>query len=292
MMNDQQLDPWAVSDLATKRARLLEILRSYESVAVAFSAGVDSTVVAKAAQLAVGDRALALTAVSPSLAAGELDEAKSLAVLIGIQHEIVQTTEFQSADYLKNPTNRCYFCKTELYTQAERLLPRYGIKVLANGANLDDRGDHRPGMIAANEHCVRSPLIEAGLTKIDVRQLAKDWQLPVWDKPARPCLSSRIAYGVEVTAERVQRIDAAEQFLHEQLGEGELRVRLEANDLARLEVPITAITQLASETFRTAIVQKLKSLGFRRVTLDLEGFRSGSFNDLVPVDELLTHWSR
>ncbi len=291
-MTPQPLELADDAAIAQKRERLLDVLRSYESVAVAFSAGVDSTVVAKAAQIALEDRALALTAVSPSLAAGELDEAKSLAALIGIRHEIVETTEFQNADYLKNPTNRCYFCKTELYSQAERLLPRFGIKVLANGANLDDRGDHRPGMIAASEHEVRSPLIEAGLTKADVRALARCWDLPVCDKPAMPCLSSRIAYGVEVTPERVRRIDAAEQFLRQHLGPTELRVRLEANDLARIEVPISAIARLASDELRAALVEQFKSLGFRCVTLDLEGFRSGSLNAVVPVEDLLTQWAR
>lgn len=279
-------------ELAAKRDRLLDIMQSYESVAVAFSGGVDSTVVAKAAQLALDDRALALTAVSPSLAAGELDEAEGLARIIGIRHAIVETTEFQNPDYLKNPTNRCYFCKTELYSQAERLLPRYGIKVLANGANLDDRGDHRPGMRAASEHQVRSPLIEAGLTKSDVRALAREWLLPVWDKPAMPCLSSRIAYGVEVTPERVRRIDAAEQFLRQHLGDVDLRVRVEADDLARIEVPLAAIARLASEELRTALVARFRSLGFRCVTLDLEGFRSGSLNAVVPLESLQIQWSK
>lgn len=279
--------PISSTSSTAHRDRLLDIVRGYESVAVAFSAGVDSTVVAKAAQLALGNNAIALTAVSPSLASGELDEARSLAKLIGIRHEIVETTEFQNPDYQRNPSNRCYFCKTELYSQAERLLPRWGCRVLANGANLDDRGDHRPGMVAAAEHQVRSPLLEAGLTKADVRQLARDWNLPVWDKPAQPCLSSRIAYGVEVTAERVRRIDAAEQFLRERLGTRELRVRLEANELARLEVPLHLVAALASEEHRAAIADRLRSLGFRCVTLDLEGFRSGSLNALVPIEDLL-----
>lgn len=279
-------------DVTQKRDRLLEIIRGYQSVAVTFSGGVDSAVVAKAARLACGDLAVAVTAVSPSLAAGEIDDARQLAKLIQIRHEVVSTSEFQNADYLSNPSNRCYFCKTELYSQVERLLPQLGVAVMANGANLDDAGDHRPGMQAASEHHVRSPLLEARLTKADVRELARLWELPVWDKPAMPCLSSRIAYGVSVTPERVRRIDDAEHFLRELLGTRELRVRLEANELARIEVPLEFVSRLADKTVRCAVVEKLRSLGFRCVTLDLEGFRSGSMNALLPVESLMTFLGR
>ena len=185
--------------LDEKRDKLLQILQDYGSVVVAFSAGVDSTVVAKAAALACGDKAVAATAFSPSLASGELDQARQLAELIGIRHEIVETGEFNNPEYLANPANRCYFCKTELYGHLGPLAEKLGFKVIVNGANLDDQGDYRPGMTAAAENSVASPLIEAGFSKADVRELAKFWGLPVWDKPATPCLSSRIAYGVEVT---------------------------------------------------------------------------------------------
>ena len=271
-----------------KVARLVELIRGYGSVAVAFSAGVDSTVVAKAAQLACGERAVAVTADSPSLATGELDQAAELAALIGIAHRIVKTDEFNNPDYLRNPSNRCYFCKTELYSRIEQLGPELGVDVVCNGANTDDQGDHRPGMVAAAEHKVRSPLIEAGLSKADVRELARFWDLPVWDKPAMPCLSSRVAYGVEVTPERIRRIDAAEQLIRELLGESELRVRLEASDVARIEVPIQALVKLVEPALRSTITGRLRSLGFSRVTLDLEGFRSGSMNDLVPLESLVT----
>jgi uncharacterized protein len=184
------------TDIERKREHLLEILSSYGRVAVAFSAGVDSTVVAKAAQLACGEAAVAVTAVSPSLAAGEKEEAEQLAARIGIRHLVVSTNEFSDQNYLKNPVNRCYFCKTELYSRLIEIAPTLGVDVLVNGANLDDRGDYRPGMQAASEFEVRSPLIEALFTKADVREVARLWDLPVWDKPAAPCLSSRIAYGV------------------------------------------------------------------------------------------------
>lgn len=273
----------ATSDIETKRDRLLQILTGYGRVAVALSAGVDSTVVAKAAQLACGDQAVAVTAVSSSLASGEQELAQEMAARIGIRHRLIQTDEFSNPDYLRNPVNRCYFCKTELYTRLTELAPTLGVDVLVNGANLDDRGDYRPGMQAASEFQVRSPLIEAEFTKADVRELAQLWDLPIWDKPATPCLSSRIAYGVEVTPARVSRIDDAERFLRQELNLRELRVRCEANDLARIELPIEAITALASPALRDKIRTKLHELGFRYVTLDLDGFRSGSMNSVLPV---------
>jgi uncharacterized protein len=276
-------------DLAANADRLIALLSGWERVAVAFSGGVDSAVVAKAAQLALGERAVAVTAVSPSLASGELENAREVAALIGIRHEILRTDEFQRPGYVANASNRCYFCKTELYERIERYRDRLGFAVIANGANLDDRGDHRPGMTAAAEHAVRSPLIEAGLTKADVRELAKSWGLPVWDKPASPCLSSRVAYGVEVTPERVARIDAAERFLRDEFGLRELRVRLEANDLARIEVPAPALPRLTEPETRERVVGRFRELGFRYVTLDLEGFRSGSLNVVVPLESLVRH---
>jgi uncharacterized protein len=283
--------------LAQKRDRLLAILRSCGRVAVAFSGGVDSAVVAKAAQVACGDNAVAVTAVSASLASGEREAAEQLARQIGIRHRVIETQEFENPDYLKNAPDRCYFCKTELYTRLERLLVPVGeslgidtgleFDVLVNGANLDDKGDYRPGMKAAREHAVRSPLIEADFTKADVRQLAAHWELPVWDKPATPCLSSRIAYGLSVTPERVRRVDEAEQFLRQEFGLREFRVRHEAGDLARLEVPISELERLIAPAARQAITQRLRQLGFRFVTLDLDGFRSGSMNAVVPIESLI-----
>ncbi len=278
-------------ELQAKCDALVAQLASLGRVAVAFSAGVDSTVVAAAAQRACGDRAVAVTAVSPSLAAGELEEARRLAERIGIRHRVVTTEEFEERGYQQNAGNRCYFCKSELYRQMEGLADELGVDVIVNGANLDDQGDHRPGMVAASEHRVQSPLLEAGFTKEEVRTLARHWELPVWDKPATPCLSSRIAYGVEVTVERVRRIDAAEAFLRERLGLRELRVRLEAGELARIEVPVEEIPRLVAPENRGPIADKFSQLGFRSVTLDLQGFRSGNLNALLPVESLVSFQS-
>jgi uncharacterized protein len=263
--------------------RLVETIRGYGSCAVAFSAGVDSTVVATAAHAALGHRAVAITGSSESLAAGELDQARELAGLIGIRHEILATQEMADPNYAKNAADRCYFCKTELYQRIEPLATQLGLAVIVNGANLDDLGDYRPGMAAAKEHQVRSPLIECGFGKDAVRTLAAEWGLPIWDKPAAPCLSSRIAYGEEVTPERLAMIDQAEQYLRS-LGLRELRVRYHRGDMARLEVPPQSIEQLCSPEIRQQLVAELRRLGFRYVTLDLEGFRSGSQNlVLVPL---------
>ena len=272
--------------LHEKRDQLLDRLQECGRVAVAFSAGVDSTVVAKAAAIACGDAAVAVTADSPSLPIGELDEARELAAGIGIRHEVIRTDEFESPEYIANSGNRCFHCKDTLYSHIDAIRDRLGVDVIVNGANLDDRDDHRPGMQAAEQHGVRSPLIEAQFTKDDVRALAQAWKLPVWNKPASPCLSSRIAYGVEVTPQRVAMVDTAEQFLKQQLGLRELRVRLESGDLARIETPVTDLERLLAPKIRQAIVTELRQLGFRAVTLDLEGFRSGNLNTLLPIESL------
>jgi pyridinium-3,5-biscarboxylic acid mononucleotide sulfurtransferase len=269
--------------LLSKRNHLLEILRAMETVVVAFSGGIDSTVVAKAAYLALGDNATAVTADSPSVPRAEVEEARQLAQQIGIRHEIVGTDEFAEPNYTRNDGSRCYFCKSELYSRIETLLPKLGAAVICSGANLDDQGDYRPGLKAAAEHRVRHPLQEAGFTKADVRALALEWGLPTWDKPASPCLSSRLAPGVAVTRERTARVEAAEKYLHD-LGWRECRVRLHEGELARVEVSAASLAQLADPQLREGLVRCLKELGFKYVTLDLEGFRSGSLNDLVSLD--------
>lgn len=270
-------------DLDHKRQRLLDILRDMGRVVVAFSGGIDSTVVAQAAFLAVGDRAVAVTADSPSVPRAELDEARRLAQGIGIRHRVVPTAEFDNPAYTANDGSRCYFCKSELYTRIKGILPDLGVDVVCSGANLDDWGDYRPGLKAAAEQGVRHPLQEAGFTKADIRGLARFWGLPTWDKPASPCLSSRMAPGVAVTSERTGRVEAAEAYLRG-LGFRDCRVRLHEGELARIEVPIDGLARLAEPGVRDDLARRFRDLGFRFVTLDLEGFRSGSLNTLVPLE--------
>lgn len=275
-------------ELVARRDQLLALLGSFPSVAVAFSGGIDSTVVAKAAHLALGNRSVAVTADSPSVPRSELAEARRLAALIGIRHIVMPTAEFENPEYVKNDGSRCYFCKTELYSALHRRLPELGAAVIVSGANLDDQGDYRPGLVAAAEQGVRHPLQEAGLTKSDVRALARAWGLPTWDKPASPCLSSRLVPGLAVTAERLERVEAAELVLR-RLGLRECRVRYHEGDLARIEVPPPAIAQLAADPIRSELATEFARLGFKFVTLDLMGFRSGSLNDLVPLEVRLKY---
>jgi uncharacterized protein len=274
-----------MSDTAAKSKQVVELIRSWERCAVAFSAGVDSTVVAKAAHLALGDRAVAVTGRSPSLAAGELQDACDLAQQIGIRHLLIDTGEFDNPDYTRNDANRCYHCKSELYDRLDELMEELDVQVVLNGANVDDAGDYRPGERAAAEHRVRSPLAECGCTKEDVRALAAYWDLPIWDKPAMPCLASRIAYGEDVTPARMSMVDQAESFLREQ-GMREVRVRYHRGDLARVEVPAEDVPRLVEQGFRQALIEKLQSVGFKFVTIDLEGLRSGSLNRVISVEVL------
>lgn len=272
-------------ELQNKRDRLLDLIRSYESCAVAFSAGVDSAVVAKAAFVALGERAVAMTGVSASLAAGELEEARDTANLIGIRHLEVETGELSQPDYVQNPPDRCYHCRMELHRELTALQRQLEAAVLLDGANADDRHDYRPGTRAASEHHVRSPLADCGFSKAEVRELARAWELPVWDKPATPCLSSRVAYGEAVTEQRLGMIDAAERFLRDQ-GFNTCRVRYHRGDLARVEVPAEQIPSLLADGLHARLVDHLNQLGFKFVTLDLQGFRSGSLNVLVAQEQL------
>lgn len=264
--------------------RLIDWIRAAGPCAVAFSGGVDSAVVAAAAWRALGEKAIAILAVSPSLASGERAGAERVAASIGIRLAVVETSEFENPLYVRNHSDRCFHCKTELYSRLATLRDEYGFGAIHNGAVVDDLGDHRPGLTAARELGVKTPLVECGVTKADVRRLAALWSLEVWDKPATPCLSSRVAYGQSVTPERLRMIDAGEQLLRD-LGLRDLRLRYHADDLARIEVPIADLPRLVDPTVRGRLVEGLKQIGFRFVTLDLEGFRSGSLNPsaMLPI---------
>lgn len=273
------------AELAEKRDRLLALLQSFGSCAVAFSGGLDSTVLAKAAQLSLGDRSVAVTGVSASLAAGELNECREVATEIGIRHEVIQTGELAIPAYQRNASDRCYHCKNELFLQVETLADRLDVAVVADGSNRDDHGEHRPGLQAARDRRVRSPLAECGFSKAEIRQLAGHWNLPTQDKPATPCLSSRIAYGEEVTAERLAMIDRAERFLRER-GFQPLRVRYHKGNMARIEVAPETIARFVDPEFRREVVDQFTAAGFQYVSLDLAGFRSGSLNEVLPAESL------
>lgn len=263
--------------------RLVQTIAEVGSCAVAFSGGVDSSVVAKAAQLALGDKAIAVTGRSASVSQTDLSEAAKVAKEIGMRHLLVDTHEGEREAYIRNESDRCFHCKTELYSIIDRVMEEQQINTLLNGANVDDQGDHRPGMIAAKNYEVRSPLIECGINKQMVRQLAQHWNLPVWDRPASPCLASRIAYGEQVTPARLKMIEQAEAFLRDH-GLHEFRVRYHRDDLARVEVPLDKIAELADPKLRDELVATFQQIGFRYITIDLEGFRSGNLNQLVSLE--------
>jgi pyridinium-3,5-biscarboxylic acid mononucleotide sulfurtransferase len=270
--------------LTEKFEQLRALFREMEQALIAYSGGVDSTLVAKIAYDVLGDRALAVTAVSPSLLPEELEDAKIQAATIGILHKIVQTHEMENPNYTSNPVNRCYFCKSELHDTLKPLALQLGYPYVVDGVNADDLHDYRPGIQAAKERGARSPLAEVGATKVEVRQLSQQLGLPWWDKPAQPCLSSRFPYGEEITVAKLQRVGRAEIFLRK-LGWQNLRVRSEG-DTARIELSPEQIKEFVLTTDLQTLVSGFQDFGFIYVTLDLEGYRSGKLNQVLNREAL------
>ncbi len=269
-----------------KLEQLQALFREIDQALIAYSGGVDSTLVAKIAYEVLGDRALAVTAVSASLLPEELEDAKIQAATIGIAHKIVQTQEMDNPNYTSNPVNRCYFCKSELHDTLKPLALELGYPYVVDGVNADDLHDYRPGIQAAKERGVRSPLAEIGVTKAEVRQISQQLGLPWWDKPAQPCLSSRFPYGEEITIAKLQRVGRAEIYLRN-LGWQNLRVRSEG-DTARIELSPDKIKDFVTTTDLPSLVSVFQNWGFIYVTLDLEGYRSGKLNQVLPQVALRT----
>lgn len=266
-------------ELAEKWAQVKSIFADMDRVLIAYSGGIDSSLIAKIAQDVCGSQALAVTAVSPSLLADDLEDALSQAKVLGIRHETVETYELENPNYATNPVNRCYFCKSELHDTLKELGRIRGYAYIVDGLNADDLQDYRPGVQAAVERGVRSPLAEVGMTKLEVRQLSHHLGLAWWDKPAQPCLSSRFPYGETITPAKLSQVGQAESYLRK-LGWRQVRVRLQG-DTARIELPSEDLVHFVQQTDLSTLVVVFQKLGFLFVTLDLEGFRSGKLNRVL-----------
>lgn len=269
------------SELVNKKlASMTSQLRAFSRVAIAFSGGVDSTFVLKAAVEALGaENVIAVTGTSASLSDIEFADAKQIASQLGVRHLLIDPGEFDDPNYLANPTNRCYYCKTALYTRMADILREHDLDAALNGTNVDDLGDHRPGLAAAKEHGVLSPCLDANLTKAEIRELSKAMGLPTHDKPAAPCLSSRVQYGEAITPEKLHMIERSEAVLRNS-GFRECRVR-HHDRLARIEVPLSDLPRLLQPDMREPIETALREIGYTYVTVDLRGLRSGSLNDVI-----------
>jgi uncharacterized protein len=261
----------------TNFEELKEILRATGGILVAFSGGVDSTFLLKVAHMVLGEQAIALTTSSPTAPPGELEAAEKLAKLIGCEHVVVASHELENPSFSQNPVNRCYFCKDELYRICRLQADRLGVSTVVDGTNMDDLKDHRPGLKAAKEWRIRHPLVEARMTKDDIRRYSRQLELPSWNKPAIACLSSRIPYGIEINAGKLEKIATCERFLQE-LRFREFRVRYHG-DLVRIELAPEEIDRLFDPITREAIVERFKEIGFTFVSLDLQGYRTGSMNE-------------
>ncbi|HYA13706.1 MAG TPA: ATP-dependent sacrificial sulfur transferase LarE [Syntrophales bacterium] len=266
-----------MTPLSSKLKALERILADMQSVLVAYSGGTDSTFLLKVASKVLGDKAIAVTASSETYTPRELQEARKNAETIGAKHLVVHTNELDDPRFSSNPPGRCYYCKKELFAKLFALAKEHGLNHVIDGSNCDDEKDYRPGMRAAAEFSVRSPLKDAGFTKEEIRALSKEMNLPTWDKPPLPCLSSRFPYGTKITREKISRVASAEEFLAN-LGIRQLRVR-DHDNIARIEVPRADMPVFLDEKTSKLVVEKFKALGYTYITLDLQGYRMGSMNE-------------